>query len=73
MSAAEAISDVDQETRAFKNAMRHLAAAVSVVTTGRGDQRTGFTATSVTSLSMEPPALLVCLNRQSSASSAWVM
>lgn len=69
MSAAEAISDVDRETRAFKNAMRHLAAAVSVVTTGRGEQRTGFTATSVTSLSMEPPALLVCLNRQSSASS----
>ncbi|WP_423065191.1 flavin reductase [Devosia sp. CN2-171] len=41
--------------------MRHLAAAVSVVTTGRGEQRTGFTATSVTSLSREPPALLVCL------------
>jgi flavin reductase (DIM6/NTAB) family NADH-FMN oxidoreductase RutF len=48
--------------------MRHLAAAVSVVTTGRGERRTGFTATSVTSLSMDPPALLVCLNRQSSVS-----
>lgn len=50
----------------FKSAMRHLASAVSVVTTGRGEQRTGFTATSVASLSMDPPALLVCLNRQSS-------
>ncbi len=52
---------------AFKGAMRHLAAAVSVVTTGRGEQRTGFTASSVTSLSMDPPTLLVCLNRNSSA------
>lgn len=67
MSVIEAISKSDEETRAFKNAMRHLASAVSVVTTGRGEQRTGFTASSVTSLSMEPPTLLVCLNRQSSA------
>lgn len=66
MSVAEVSVDTEEETRAFKTAMRHLAAAVSVVTTGRGEQRTGFTATSVTSLSMEPPALLVCLNRQSS-------
>ena len=66
MSVAEATVGSEQETRAFKTAMRHLAAAVSVVTTGRGEHRTGFTATSVTSLSMEPPALLVCLNRQSS-------
>lgn len=68
MSVAEAITDPAEEVRAFKNAMRHLAAAVSVVTTGRGESRTGFTASSVTSLSMDPPTLLVCLNRQSSAS-----
>lgn len=68
MSVAEVIHDPEAQTRAFKTAMRHLAAAVSVVTTGRGENRTGFTATSVTSLSMEPPALLVCLNRLSSAS-----
>jgi len=69
MTVAEVIPDPTDETRAFKTAMRHLAAAVSVVTTGRGENRTGFTATSVTSLSMDPPALLVCLNRQSSVSS----
>jgi flavin reductase (DIM6/NTAB) family NADH-FMN oxidoreductase RutF len=62
MSAVEALP-TPQEAMAFKGAMRHLAAAVSVVTTGRGEQRTGFTASSVTSLSMDPPALLVCLNR----------
>ena len=55
------------EADAFRNAMRYLAGAVSVVTTGIGEQRTGFTATSVSSLSVEPPTLLVCLNRSSSS------
>ncbi|CDP51461.1 4-hydroxyphenylacetate 3-monooxygenase, reductase component [Devosia sp. DBB001] len=58
----------DQETAAFKTAMRHLAGAVAVITTGSGEERTGFTATSVSSFSMEPPTLIVCLNR---ASSSW--
>lgn len=52
---------------AFRAAMRTLAGAVSVITTGEGDARTGFTATSVTSLSVTPPTLLVCLNRDSSS------
>lgn len=50
----------------FREAMRQLAGAVSVVTTGDGPSRTGLTATSVTSLSAEPPSLLVCINRASS-------
>jgi flavin reductase (DIM6/NTAB) family NADH-FMN oxidoreductase RutF len=49
----------------FRSAMRHLASGVSVITTGQGEQRTGLTATSVSSLSMEPPALVVCINRAS--------
>lgn len=52
----------------FKLAMRNLAGAVSVVTVGTGQGRTGFTATSVTSFSVEPPVVLVSLNR---ASSSW--
>ena len=55
--------DVDQ----FKDSMRHLAGAVSVITVGRGEDRTGFTATSVSSLSIEPPSVLVSLNRNSSS------
>lgn len=51
----------------FKDSMRHLAGAVSVITVGRGDDRTGFTATSVSSLSIEPPSILVSLNRSSSS------
>jgi len=51
----------------FREAMRHLAGGVSVVTTGKGRLRTGLTATSVTSLSAEPPTLLVCINKTASA------
>lgn len=58
---------LDVDTDSFKAAMRSLAGAVSVVTVGQGDERTGFTATSVSSLSVEPPTLLVSLNRNSSS------
>jgi flavin reductase (DIM6/NTAB) family NADH-FMN oxidoreductase RutF len=43
--------------------MRHLPSGVCVVTFGEGDMRTGMTATSVSSLSVEPPTLLVTVNR----------
>jgi flavin reductase (DIM6/NTAB) family NADH-FMN oxidoreductase RutF len=47
--------------------MRELAAAVSVISYGEGDRRAGFTATSVASLSLEPPTLIVCAHRSSSS------
>jgi flavin reductase (DIM6/NTAB) family NADH-FMN oxidoreductase RutF len=49
----------------FRSAMRHLASGVSVITTGQGEARAGLTATSVSSLSMDPPSLVVCINRTS--------
>jgi flavin reductase (DIM6/NTAB) family NADH-FMN oxidoreductase RutF len=49
----------------FRSAMRNLAGGVSIITAGRGDARCGLTATSVTSLSLEPPSLLVCIRRAS--------
>lgn len=52
----------------FRQAMRQLAGGVSVITVGEGADRTGLTATSVTSLSTEPPTLIVCIDR---ASSSW--
>jgi flavin reductase (DIM6/NTAB) family NADH-FMN oxidoreductase RutF len=55
----------DDAGAGFRSAMRHLASGVSLITTGRGEARTGLTATSVSSLSMEPPSLLVCINRAS--------
>ena len=53
--------------KTFRDGMRHLASGVCVVTIGAGERKTGLTATSVASLSVEPPALLVCVNRESSS------
>ena len=51
----------------FRDAMRRLASGVAVVTSADGDgRRFGMAATSVTSLSMDPPSLLVCINKSSS-------
>lgn len=50
---------------AFKSAMRHLAAGVSVITSQRGGQINGMTATAVCSVSTDPPSVLVVVNRSS--------
>ena len=49
----------------FRDAMRRLAGSVTVVTVSHDGERHGTTATAVTSLSMAPPSLLVCFNRDS--------
>ncbi|HEV7334515.1 MAG TPA: flavin reductase family protein [Bosea sp. (in: a-proteobacteria)] len=56
-----------EDVAAFRAALRHLAGGVSVITTGRGEDRTGLTATSVASLSAEPPTLMFGLNLASSS------
>ena len=47
----------------FKLAMRRFPAAVSVITAADQTRRHGMTATAVTSLSLDPPSLIVCINR----------
>jgi flavin reductase (DIM6/NTAB) family NADH-FMN oxidoreductase RutF len=51
----------------FRRAMRHLVGGVSVITAGRAKDITGMTVTSVSSLSVEPPTLIVSVNRDSSS------
>ena len=51
----------------FRNAMRQLTGGVSVITAGRGRDISGMTVTSVSSLSVDPPALIVSVNRESSS------
>ncbi|UXN73319.1 flavin reductase family protein [Devosia sp. A8/3-2] len=46
----------------FRSAMAGMASTVSVVTTRRGDEMIGRTATSVISLSATPPALLISID-----------
>jgi flavin reductase (DIM6/NTAB) family NADH-FMN oxidoreductase RutF len=50
----------------FKRAMRRLAASVSIVTTRERGVPHGMTATAVTSLTADPPALVVCVNKSAS-------
>ena len=47
----------------FRSAMRRLAASVTVVVAKGDSGPVGMAATSVTSLTVDPPAVLVCVNR----------
>ena len=47
--------------------MRRLAAGVAIVTTRHGDVRAGLTATSVCSLTAEPPRLIACVHHRADA------
>jgi flavin reductase (DIM6/NTAB) family NADH-FMN oxidoreductase RutF len=58
----------DSSLAYFRAAMRRLAGGVSVVTAGCGDEISGMTVTSLSSLSVEPPSVVVSVNR---ASSSW--
>jgi flavin reductase (DIM6/NTAB) family NADH-FMN oxidoreductase RutF len=50
----------------FRAAMRRLAASVSIVVARGDDGPVGIAATSITSLTIDPPAVLVCVNRAAS-------
>lgn len=53
--------------RSYRALMRHQAGAVAIVATVEGDFRAGLTATAFSSLSDEPPTLLVCVQRKAGA------
>ena len=63
----ELMTEIPVSSADFRGAMRHLTGGVSVITAGRGKDITGMTVTSVTSLSVEPPTLLVSINRDASS------
>ncbi|RMF88820.1 MAG: flavin reductase [Nitrospinota bacterium] len=50
----------------FRHLMGYFATGVSVVTTRRGDELRGMTANAITSLSLDPLLLLVCVERRGS-------
>jgi flavin reductase (DIM6/NTAB) family NADH-FMN oxidoreductase RutF len=64
------LPDLDRQTPSadFRAAMRQLAGGVSVITAGAGTDISGMTVTSVSSLSVDSPSLIVSINR---ASSSW--
>lgn len=63
---ASLLSEAPRAELGLKAAMRHLVGAVSVVTAGIDDDRTGATVTSAHSLSVEPETMLVSINLSSS-------
>jgi flavin reductase len=74
MQAQSLEEDKNMETRTaeersldYRNAMARLGAAVNIVTTDGPGGKAGFAATAVCSVSDNPPTLLVCLNKGSSA------
>ncbi len=66
IAQASAFLSCDADADAFRSAMRQLASGISIVTAGKDNEWSGITATSVGSLSLDPPTLLVCINRSSS-------
>lgn len=52
---------VSQEV--FKKGMQQLAATVTVITANHNGVRSGLTATAVSSVTNDPPSLLVCVNK----------
>jgi len=62
ITIAREVSSID-----FRGAMRQLTGGVSVITAGRGKDISGMTVTSVSSLSVEPAALIVSINREASS------
>lgn len=56
----------------FRAGMSLLAGAVNIVTTDGTGGRAGLTASAVCSVTADPPTLLVCVNRGSSAAAAFM-
>jgi 3-hydroxy-9,10-secoandrosta-1,3,5(10)-triene-9,17-dione monooxygenase reductase component len=65
--AVRQLKESRHSTLNLRDAMRLSAGAVSVVTAGIGHERTGLTVTTATSLSIDPPTMIVCINRDSSS------
>jgi flavin reductase (DIM6/NTAB) family NADH-FMN oxidoreductase RutF/nitroreductase len=59
----QVVPNVDQD---FRAAMRRLAATVCIVTIADKEGWNGMTATSITSVSMDPASVLVCVNSTAS-------
>ncbi|SAK77782.1 flavin reductase family protein [Caballeronia ptereochthonis] len=64
--------EVPDMTRAFRNAMSLFAAGVTAITTMRDGKPAGLIATSVCSLSSDPPSIIVCVSKGASAHDAIV-
>ena len=58
--------DPEPVKKEFLQAMRGITSTVTVVSAKNGENKQAMTATSVASLSLDPPSMLVCINREAS-------
>jgi flavin reductase (DIM6/NTAB) family NADH-FMN oxidoreductase RutF/DNA-binding GntR family transcriptional regulator len=70
MSTAGAESPQLVDQNLFRDVMGRFASGVTVITTRANDADHGTTASAVSSLSMDPPMVLVCLNQTSATRAA---
>src|SRR4051794_2961383 len=70
-TTAPAADDLRQMTpNEFRDIIGHFASGVTVITALHDDRPFGTTASAVSSLSLEPPMVLICLNKSSSTGQA---
>lgn len=59
-------TDTREIAETLRDGLRSLAKAVAVITCGHEGQRYAMTATAISELSMDPPSMLVCVNKTAS-------
>lgn len=59
---------MDSISEAMRRSMRLWSCGVTVVTTAHGERCAGMTASSFTSISLEPPLILICLHKEAGTS-----
>lgn len=69
MGSSSALDDATQADLAtmLRQAVRNVASSVAVVTTADSIGQAAMTMTSTCTLSMDPPSMLICVNRQATA------
>lgn len=56
---------MDVDSTSFRTVMSRFATGVTVATTCQGEQRIGITVNAFTSVSLDPPLVLICIERAS--------
>lgn len=66
--AAQVSSATDNvDTNAFREVLRAVVGSVSIVAAGQEDEKRGLAVTAAVSLCLEPPMVLVCINKNADA------
>lgn len=59
------------DSREFRNTLGNFATGVTVITTKRDQEQIGLTANAFSSLSLDPPLILVCIDKKAGSMAAF--